>query len=108
MVSWRVGLPELEKLLRATKRQIVVRANLQSYEKLAVRLVDVERLMDSAGFDCICFSRREGHGNMVIGNRRGAGGKLVTVPPLVLMPTETVRDHPCLRGAHIGSYADFS
>ena len=103
-----VGTKELERLLRATRRQIIIRANIQSYEKQITRLIDILEKMDEQGFDAICFSRRLGQGNMIIGNRRGTDAKLGTVPPLVLVPTEHLREHPCLRGARIGTIKDFA
>lgn len=103
-----VGVKELEPLLLAARRQIIIRANVQSYEKQITRLVDILEKMDEQGFDAISFSRRLSQGNLIVGNRRGSDAKLGTVPPLVLLPTEYLREHPCLRGARIGTIQEFA
>ncbi len=101
-------LDDLKRLLRVTGRQIIVRANIQNYEMKIMPLSDILAAMDECSFDAVCFSRCAGLGNLIVGNRRGTDARLRTVPPLVLVPTEYMRDHPCLHGAQIGSYADFA
>jgi SAM-dependent methyltransferase len=104
----RIGVDELKRLLRATRRQIILRANVQDYDRSNIMLQEIVAAMNECDFDAICFSRTRRLGNLIAGNRRGADARLRTVPPLVLVPTENMRDHPCLHGAHIGSYADFA
>jgi precorrin-6B methylase 2 len=106
--SGQIGSKELERMLEATRRQIIVRVKIQEYTDREPKLKEIIDLMEKSGFDAICFSRRKGHGNLIVGNRRGTDARLRTVPPLVLVPTECMRDHPCLHGAQIGSYADFA
>ena len=103
----REGLNILERLCNGAKRQIFVRANVQKYRDAAVQLNDIQECMENSGFDCICFSGKQGRGNLIVGSRRGTDARLRTVPPLVLVPAARMLSHPCLRGAKIGSYEDF-
>jgi 2-polyprenyl-3-methyl-5-hydroxy-6-metoxy-1,4-benzoquinol methylase len=104
-----VGLRELERMLVAARRQIVVRLGVQKYSTLArsISLPQILAKMDACGFDGICFARRDGFGNLIVGNRRGTDARLGIAPPFVLIPTEYLGDHPCLRDAEIGSLRDF-
>lgn len=110
--SGQVDLDDLAKLLRVTRRQIVVRIGLQKTLMAGVRgsisLAQILSKMDECGFDAICFARREGaFGNMIIGNRRGTDAKIKKAPPILLVPTEFQREHPCLRGVEVGAERDF-
>ena len=104
----RVGLAELERLLAATRRQIIIRANVQKRAYMQdekdegdFRLHEILAMMDRQDFDGICFSRGEGHGDLIVGNRRDSDARLRSALPLVLVPTETMRNHPCLRDVSI-------
>lgn len=101
----RVGVAELERMLAATRRQIVVRVNVQKRAYLEedddFRLHDVLAAMERHDFDAICFDKREGHGNLIVGNRRGSGGRLRAALPHIVVPTELMADHPCLRGVSV-------
>lgn len=106
-----VGLPELDRLLKAARRQIYVRVGIQKQTMVdrGLSLPAIARRMDAQGFDSICFARQDASfGNIIVGNRRGAGARLKAVPPMVLVPTETVPDHPCLSGARIAAYDEFT
>jgi SAM-dependent methyltransferase len=106
-----VGLPELDRLLNAARRQIYVRVGIQkqSMADRGLTLTAIMKLMDERGFDAICFARQDASfGNIIVGSRRGTGAKLKKVPPMVLVPAETVMDHPCLRGAEIAAYNEFT
>jgi SAM-dependent methyltransferase len=97
----RVGLVELEKMLMAARRQIVIRVNVlkrarKQYEG-DFRLDEILEVMDRQDFDGICFSMLEGDSNLIFGNRRGSDARLRSALPLVVIPTEMMRDHPCLR-----------
>jgi SAM-dependent methyltransferase len=103
-----VGLTELRRLLVATKRQIIIRFGVEKVSS-GIPLADILRSLDELGFDGICFSRREDFfGNLIVGHRRGAGARLGKVPPFILVPTETMRSHPCISDAIIGRYNEFS
>ncbi len=105
----RVGLAELGRMLAATRRQIIVRVNIQKRAYLRsdddFRLHDILTLMDQKGFDAICFDKREEHGNLIVGNRRGTGGRLRSALPNVVIPTEMMGDHPCLRDVPVAAPA---
>ena len=109
----RVGLEELEQMLLATRRQIIVRVNVQKRAYMQdekdeedFRLDEILTLMDRQEFDGICFSRREGHGNLIVGNRRNSDARIRSALPLVLVPTEMMRNHPCLRDVPIPTKND--
>ncbi|MEX0803121.1 MAG: class I SAM-dependent methyltransferase [Candidatus Binatia bacterium] len=104
----QTDLRNLERLLLATRRQIIIRVNVQSGHAKFLPLLSIIEAMNQHGFDAICFSRIGPIGNLIVGNRRGTDARLRTVPPLVLVPTEHMRDHSCLRGAQIGSFGDFA
>ena len=107
--SGRIGLPELERLLVGTKRQFIMCFNILKYRPWHPPLADIIATMDKCGFDGICFSQGKTRpGNLIVGHRRGADARLDTAPPLVIVPTENVSDHPCLRGARIGSLQEFA
>jgi SAM-dependent methyltransferase len=103
----RVGLAELERMLAATRRQIIVRINVQKRAYIEedddFRLHDILATMDKHDFDAICFDKREGHGNLVVGNRRGSDARLRSALPHVVVPTEMMLNHPCLRNVSIAA-----
>lgn len=101
------GLKNLQRLLKGTKRQIFVRANVQKYRDASIQLEDIQHCIEKAGFDSLCFSAKQGRGNLIVGNRHGTDARLRTVPPLVLVPTARMLPHPCLKEAKIGNYGDF-
>jgi SAM-dependent methyltransferase len=104
----RSGFDELACLLAATRRQIILRVNVQEYKPSFISLHDILQKMNECGFDGVCFSRSRKLANVIVGNRRGTDARLLTVPPLVLVPAEDMRDYPCLRDARIGSPEDFA
>lgn len=91
----RVGVDELRRLLRATRRQIIVRANVQGSRPGADLLSDILTTMDEEGFDGFCFpAPPAGATNLIIGNRRGTDAHIHQAPPLILVPTERFSEHP--------------
>ncbi len=106
-----VGLAELERILLATRRQIIIRLDVESRANVlrSTTLAALLKKMNELDFDGICFARhRPFYGHVIVGNRRGAEARLNKVPPFVLTPTEQMLDHPCLRGVEIGTYRDFT
>jgi SAM-dependent methyltransferase len=97
----RVGLAELDRMLAATRRQIIIRVNVQGQGNF--HLYDILALMDQRDFDGICFLKREGHGNLIVGNRRGSDARLLSVPSLMVLPTKMTLHHPCLRDIPIAA-----
>jgi hypothetical protein len=95
-------------MLAATRRQIIIRYNLQrSPRERTIPLRVLLEKMDECGFDAVCFGRHT-LGNLIVGNRRGTDARCGTVPPFVLVPSESMRSHPCIGDARIGTYDDFS
>lgn len=85
-----VGLDELEKLLAATRRQIIIRTNVQKIDSTnSYTLIEIMDAMKRCGFDGICFLQApNAHGNLIIGNRRGTDARLRSLPPIALVPSE--------------------
>ena len=106
--SKRVGLVELEKMLMAARRQIVIRVNVQkrAKDKSDFTLHKILTLMERQEFDGICFSPRKGRGDLIVGNRRNSDARIRSALPLVLVPTEMMRNHPCLRDVSISAQDD--
>lgn len=98
----KTGLVDLQRLLRAARRQLIVRMNVQNERKGEFSLAGILTKMDEEGFDGICFyARPKGPGNLIIGSRRGTDARLHTVPPLALMPTALMTDYSSFAGAHV-------
>ena len=71
-----VGLTELRRILNATRRQIIIRYNVQknSHER-TIPLAKLLAEMDELGFDGICFGQST-FSNLIVGNRRGTDARL--------------------------------
>jgi precorrin-6B methylase 2 len=94
-----VGEAEFERVLRATRRQVIVQAGKLRSEQRVRRILEI---CDEHGFDTACFV----HLHLIVANRRGAGARIHALPERVfvpaqsgplLVPTETLRDHPVIR-----------
>jgi SAM-dependent methyltransferase len=93
-----VGAQDLARILRATRRQLIVLANVHRFidaEPLLAQILDV---CDRSEFDALCSSRP----NLIIANRRGTDARLGEVPKLAIVPTATLLDHPVVMSAHVG------
>lgn len=103
-----VGLDALERVLKATRRQVVVRVGLNwANADKGIHLNSILETMDARGFDGIAIARNEPRGHLIIGNKRGTDAKLQKISPLVLMPVEAIQDHPCVEGVPVGSLKEF-
>jgi precorrin-6B methylase 2 len=94
-----VGEAEFERVLRATRRQVIVQAGKLRPEHRARRILEI---CDHHGFDAACFVEL----HLIVANRRGAGARIHALPEHVfvparsgslLVPTATVPDHPVIR-----------
>lgn len=104
-----VGLKELERLGRGTRRQFVIRVGYHlGYERKGLTIPTIFEKLDELGFDCIGLSHNPNVSPLIIGNRRGTDARLRAAPPLALVPAETLQDHPCLQGVPIGKFRDFA
>ena len=100
------GLNELAQLLNMTARQSIIRVGLGAKsEERGYPLEAIYKTMDDCGFDSVAFPRPR-IGNLIIGNRRGSGARLNTVPPLTMTPTALYKN-PCLTDATIGTHEQF-
>ena len=85
----RIGNAELAKTLNATRRQIVLRVDVQDDPGGLTCLSSIYQCFDAHGFGGICFPKvSPRHGNIILGNRRGAGARLPYLPPVVLVPSD--------------------
>ena len=104
-----VGLAELERLARSTRRQIIIRVGYHlGYERKGLTIPAIFAKLDELDFDCIGLSHNPNVSPLIVGNRRGTDARLRRVPPLALVPTESLREHPCLQGATVGTFSDFT
>jgi SAM-dependent methyltransferase len=94
-----VGEEEFERLLRATRRQAIVQAGKLRSEQRIRRIFEI---CDDHGFDAAWFMQL----HLIVANRRGAGARIHAFPERVLVPapsgrvlvpTETLADHPVIR-----------
>jgi SAM-dependent methyltransferase len=102
--SRAIGEPELARLLGATRRQLVARVGLQKDEPREANLIEILSVCDANGFDALGFNRplHEGatlRGNLLVANRRGSNARSGELPPVALVPTSRLADHPVVAGA---------
>jgi len=100
-----VGAMQLTRLLRATRRQLILRAGLQNDPVRAPELDRIYADCEAEGFDVLAFSRGRRAGersirdNLVVANRRDAGARTGELRALALIPTRRLRDDPIVAGA---------
>ena len=100
-----VGARELARLLQATRRQLIARVGLQKDERREANLLEILDVCDTSGFDALGFNRplhegRSLRGNLLVANRRGAGARPGELPPVALVPTARLTEHPIVVHAH--------
>jgi 2-polyprenyl-3-methyl-5-hydroxy-6-metoxy-1,4-benzoquinol methylase len=95
-----VGANELRRILGATRRQLVMRVDVQQVG-LEGRLEKILDACEQSDFDALCFSRaarKRGTGetaeNLLIANRRGTDARVGELPRLALIPISRLTDHP--------------
>jgi SAM-dependent methyltransferase len=90
---------ELERVLRATRRQAIVQAGKRRAERQLHRIFAI---FDEHGFDAAWFVEL----NLIVANRRGAGARIGALPERVavsgpsgprLVPSATLPNHPVIR-----------
>ena len=84
-----VGFAELDNLLKATKRQMFARIQLNGHRSRVAPLYEV---CDRNDFDVLCFP-----GKIVIALRRGTDARVPELPAVAVVPTATLADHPVVR-----------
>jgi hypothetical protein len=100
-----VGATHLRRILRATRRQLIIRVGVQKEPSKERRLAEILTLCDEEGFDALCFSRARDEseaftrGNLTVAHRRGADARAGDLPPLALVPTELIPEDPIVRTA---------
>jgi SAM-dependent methyltransferase len=102
--SRTIGAAELGRLLRATRRQVVIRTGVQHERRAEPKLEEILALCDRHSFDALCFSQTAEdevavNANTIIANRRGSGARTGRLPVLALMPTSMLTDHPVVRSS---------
>jgi SAM-dependent methyltransferase len=84
-----VGFAELDNLLKATRRQLFARIQLNGNRSRVAPLYEV---CDRNDFDVLCFP-----GKIVIALRRGTDARVPLLPAVALVPTTMLADHPVVR-----------
>lgn len=93
-----VGAEELARILSATRRQLILLANVHSFVRDDPLLATILDVCDQNQFDALCSSRP----NLIIANRRGADARIGELPKLALVPTALLVDHPVVKSVHVG------
>jgi hypothetical protein len=90
-----VGADELARILGATRRQLIMLANVHRFVHSEPLLAQVLDVCDENQFDALCSSRP----NLIIANRRGTDARLGELPKLAIVPTASLLDHPVVRSS---------
>jgi SAM-dependent methyltransferase len=85
-----VGAEELARILIATRRQLILLANVHSFIRSEPLLATILDVCDQNEFEALCSSRP----NLIIANRRGTDARLGELPKLAIVPTALLPDHP--------------
>jgi hypothetical protein len=94
-----VGAEELARILSATRRQLIMLANVQRLIHQEPVLAEILDVCDGSEFDALCFNRP----NLIIANRRGADARAAELPKLALVPTGLLPHHPVVMSStHFG------
>jgi hypothetical protein len=100
-----VGAGHLRRILRATRRQLIIRVGVQKEPVRERRLAEILEVCDEGGFDALGFSRPRDEsepltrGNLILAHRRGTDARAGRLPPLALVPTRLLADHPVVQSA---------
>jgi hypothetical protein len=92
-------------LLRATRRQLILRAGLQNDPVRVPEVDEIYSVCEAEGFDALALSRgrraneRSIRDNLVVANRKGSGARTGELRGLALIPTKRLRDNAIVRGA---------
>jgi len=99
-----VGPDELSKALRAARRQVILRLNVQDDPRAAGWLPEIFETADRLGFDVAAFPKFDRFENLIVASRRGSGARLRQAPQLMLVPTRLHADHPVVAGAPLAPW----
>jgi SAM-dependent methyltransferase len=100
-----IGATQLGRLLRATRRQLILRAGLQNDPVRVPEVDEIYSVCEAEGFDVLALSRgrrakeRSIRDNLVVANRKGSGARTGELRGLALIPTKRLRDNAIVRGA---------
>ena len=86
-----VGLAEVDKLLKGTRRQFVARIDVVGHWE---RIAQLTQLCDENGFDVLFFP-----GKIMIAGRRGEELRIPEIPGVAFAATGALAEHPIVRGA---------
>lgn len=94
----RIGM--LESALRAARRQVFIRLNIEQNPANSHLLYEIFECLDRCGFEAICLPMTKPNvSNLIVGNRRNSDARISYVPPMILMPTELMISHPVIQSA---------
>ena len=95
----RIGGADLNRVLRATRRQAFVLAGVKRDPE---RLPEILRICEANGFDALCFIKP----HLIVANRRDSDARIRVLPKYALVqdgdglartPTASLDDHPIVR-----------
>lgn len=90
----------LESALRAARRQVFIRQNIEQDTSNCHMLYEILECLDRCGFEAICLPMTKPNvSNLIVGNRRNTDARISHAPPMILLPTEFVRSHPVIQSA---------
>jgi hypothetical protein len=91
-----IGPPELRNVLSATRRQLVIRLNIQDNPDAALWFPEILDTCESLGFDLVAFPKFDRYENLMVAFRRGSDARLKAAPQLMVVPTVKMRHHPVI------------
>jgi SAM-dependent methyltransferase len=102
-----IGAEHLDRLLAATRRQMIMRVAIQNEPHREGTLEQILTICEEREFDALCFSstrpknKKEGPwlSNIIVANRRGTDARVGKLPRLALIPTALLADHPIVAPA---------
>jgi hypothetical protein len=102
--SQGVGFAELDRLLKATRRQLLagIRVTGIRPEEFRSRVSPMFEICDRNGFDVLCFSVK-----WVIAVRRGTTVHIPELPAVAVVPTTFLAEHPIVRNAKTIEHLEF-
>jgi SAM-dependent methyltransferase len=99
-----IGAANLDRVLAATRRQLLMGVGIEGKGYKGARLEVILEACERAGFDSLCFSdpryrNRRVMGNIILAHRRGTDARAGELPARVVVPTTRLGDHPVVRSA---------
>ncbi len=99
-----IGIDVIERLLKAARRQIFIRHNVQAENRITLR--NIFEAFERHEFEGVCFTKPAHNGNLIVGNKRGSNARIKIAPPNIVIPA--TQSHPCLRETSLEARPEFA